>query len=77
MLGVSVGGDVPSEESIFPAFTADAATDIRRRGGMLEVVSTGCSQCGLKLLRPLLVGFGETPHLTTARIQVTWTCRSV
>jgi hypothetical protein len=38
---------------------------------VLDVVSTGGRQCGVELLRPLLVGLGESPDLIRGEAEVT------
>jgi hypothetical protein len=38
---------------------------------VLEIVSTGGGQRGVQLLRPLLIGFGESPDLIRSDAEVT------
>jgi hypothetical protein len=56
---------------ILPAFAADAAANVGGIGAVLEVVATGCRQCGLQLLGPVLVGLGEPPNLVGGQAEVT------
>jgi hypothetical protein len=55
---------------VLPALTADTALHISGIGAVLEGLLAGCRQCGLELLGPLLVGFGESPHLVGGQAKV-------
>src|SRR5215207_378444 len=47
--------------------TTDTAAHIGGVSAVLEVVSAGCRQGSLKLLRPFAVGPGQSPHLVEVR----------
>jgi len=49
---------------------ACAAVDVSRVGAVLQVIPTGCRQCGLQLLGPFLVGLGESPHLIRCQLEL-------
>jgi hypothetical protein len=51
----------PSHALMLPTLTTDTAAHIGGVSAVLEVVSAGCRQRSLKLLRPFAVGLGEPP----------------
>ena len=54
-----------------PALTADAAGHIAGVGAVPEVATSGSCQSHLKRRRPVLVGFGESPHLVRCQAKIT------
>jgi hypothetical protein len=66
-------GTTPTQPKalVRPALAADAAAHVRRGAAVLEIVSTGGGQRGVQLLRPLLIGFGESPDLIRSDAEVT------
>ncbi len=56
---------------MLPTFAADTAVDVRGIGAVLKIITTGCRQGCIQLLRPFLVGLGEPPYLIGRQAQVT------
>jgi hypothetical protein len=55
-----------------PTLTTDTALQVCGVGAVLEVISAGGGKGrGLKLLRPLLIGPGQSPHLIGGQAKVT------
>ena len=52
------------------ALAANTSGHIGGIGSVVDVVSAGCRQGGLQLLRPLLVGPGQPPHLIGTQAKI-------
>jgi hypothetical protein len=55
---------------MLPTLTTDTAAHIGGVGAVLEVLSAGCRQRSLKLLRPFAVCPGQPPHLVGSQAKI-------